>query len=590
MMRLLLVALCLLLPSCTSVPDAGSDPFAGGCVAADHEIASKAGAEILAKGGNAVDAAVATSFTLSVVRPYSCGIGGGGFMVIYFSDEGLERQKSLGRTPPRSIALNYREMAPAAVTPDYYERLDDTRASTYGGKAVAIPGTVAGLLHALDNYGTLDLATVLAPAIRAAEVGFDADAHYAAAARDLTRKFDENPGWKDRFEFVWKRYLLEGKVKAGDRIHIPEQARALRLIAEHGTAGFQAGEAGKAIVEAVRNDGGELTVADLVTFRVAESEPLSLFVHDANILTVPPPSSGGLAMLETLQVLQPLLPDPPQSAEGLLSPDYLHPLVECFKNAFADRARHLADPDFAPVPVREILDRSMSFYERYNPAGPLPQDQYGSPDFAPGNVPDDGGTSHLSVVDADGSAVACTETINLEFGSLIAVPEFGFVLNNEMDDFTTRRGQANAFNLVQSDRNLPEPGKRSLSSMTPTIVLKEGRVEIVAGASGGPRIITSTTQCILAALFNPAASTISILETRRIHHQWQPDVLQMEHPTGRMNLDTGDPHAELLRLRGHNVEYRQAIGEVQMIRRRPDGSWDPACDPRKGGRPAGVPR
>jgi gamma-glutamyltranspeptidase / glutathione hydrolase len=637
----LLILVLSLLPACAS-----TDPYARGCVAADHEIASRAGAEVLAKGGNAVDAAVATSFTLSVVRPYSCGIGGGGFMVIYFSDDGLARQRTLGRNPPRSTAINYREMAPAAITPDYYERLADPEASTRGGKAVAIPGTVAGLMYALENYGTLDRHTVLAPAIRAAEQGFHADAHCIAAARELTRKFEENPDWKERFAFVWRRFLHEGAVQPGDRIHIPEQARALRLIADHGAAGFQAGEVGKSVIAAIARDGGEITFADLVTFRVAESPPLSHSVFGHTVITMPPPSSGGVAMLETLSVFERILPEPPRYDEppqpskslgGALGQaigytircglqieayrcgaDYLHPYIEASKNAFADRARYLADPDFVNVPVTALLNGCFAFTDRYNPGHTLPQDHYGTDVHSAAGLPQDGGTSHFSVVDRDGSAVACTETINLEFGSLLAVPEFGFLLNNQMDDFTTRRGQANAFGLTQSDLNLPEPGKRPLSSMTPTIVCDaQDRVQIVAGASGGPRIISAVSQCVLGAMLNPILGTADILAARRVHHQWAPDTVYIESdpPDGgfvvhdmnaRRTAEEGErnarPTPELaralesaenleadLRARGHQVNYRKTIGEVQMIRRTPQGTWDPACDPRKGGKPAGVP-
>jgi gamma-glutamyltranspeptidase / glutathione hydrolase len=613
-LSLLLLPLAIAwISGCATAPP---HPYAGGCVAADHETASRAGAEILAIGGNAVDAAVATSFTLSVVRPYSCGIGGGGFMVIYFSDEGLRAQQRLGRSVPRHIAINYREMAPAAAGPDYYERLSDAEASTRGGKAVAIPGTVAGLLSALDRYGTLDRATVLAPAIRAAEEGFLVDEHYISSTRELVRRFRERPEYRRRFAFVWERYLLEGDLRPGDRIIIPEQARIFRAIAQHGAAGFYEGEVADAIIAAIAQDGGDMTLDDLRSFIVEEVQPLSMFLFGHNIITMPPPSSGGLALLQTLMVFSAITGDdfdrdapapgrdaaPPPlhtlSTElGRFHPGFLHPLIEASKNAFADRARYLADPAFVPVPTSELLLNSVLFKQRYRPDRTLPPDQYGTPSLDPNSLPNDHGTSHFSIVDATGSAVSCTETINLEFGSLIAVSAFGFILNNEMDDFTTRRGQPNAFGLQQSELNLPQPGKRPLSSMTPTIAYDQrGNVRVVAGASGGPRIISATTQCLLAALLSPSASSEIILAAPRLHHQWSPDILYIEparenSPFHSARIDGQDFLTWLiaqLESRGHAVRERTEIGNVQMIRRAPDGTWDPACDPRNGGRPAGV--
>jgi gamma-glutamyltranspeptidase / glutathione hydrolase len=622
-MRLVIAIVLLLsgLMGCAS-------PYSRGCVAADHETASRAGADMLRRGGNAVDAAVATSFTLSVVRPYSCGIGGGGFMVLHLSPDGRAQLKALGKVAPEHIAINYREMAPAAAGPDHFETAVDPDASTKGGRAVAVPGSVAGLLHALHRYGTMDRADVLAPAIRAAEEGFAADAHYIRTNEDLIKEFQERPELRDRFAFVWRRYLLEGRVKEGDRIRVPEQAHALRLIAEHGAAGFYEGALAAAMVEAVVRDRGAMTLEDLEEYRIAETPPLTADIFGRRFITVPPPSSGGLAMLETLRVFERVMPgsagtprmrvrsqamsrdvasslgEGPLQAIAIelwrLSPEYAHALAESFKNAFADRSRHLADPAFVHVPVGELLARCTDFAARFNPGSTLPPDLYGVSIIDSARPPEDHGTSHFCVVDGAGSAVSCTETINLEFGSCLAVPEFGFLLNNQMDDFTTRRGQPNAFGLVQSDHNLPAPGKRPLSSMTPTIVLDtKGEVQLVAGASGGPRIITSTTQCILAAIFNPGLSAAAIVAAPRIHHQWLPDILYMEHLRddatlrGWSDTETGRPFypdhlGEQLKKRGHEVRPRTTIGEVQMIVRTPDG-WDPACDPRKGGKPAGVP-
>lgn len=582
--------------------------YRNAAVAADHEVASRAGLEILKKGGNAVDAAVATSFTLSVVRPESCGIGGGGFMVVRFSDRGVRDQKGRGRDVPRQVALNYREMAPWAVGPHFFEN-EDKFASTHGGKAVGIPGTVAGLLAAHERYGVLDRGTVLAPAIRAAEEGFVADTHYVNAAKETAADFEKNAKWKERFRFVWVRMLKEGKVKVGDVIKNPEQAAALRLIAEQGAAAFYHGPIALAIVEAVKRDGGVLTHEDLTRFSVASVEPLTFQAFGRTFLTMPPPSSGGVAMAEALGIYQRIAGlDPAQSRDaapsrsmmdsikngGLgLTPqnsvEYVHALVESLKHAFADRAEWLGDPASVEVPVARLTSQeyAAALAARFNPERTHLPDKYGTREGTRTSLSEDHGTSHFSVVDGAGNAVACTETINLGFGSCLAVDQFGFILNDQMDDFTTKRGKANAFGLKQSDRNLPAPGKRPLSSMTPTIVLDEsGEVELVAGASGGPRIITGTMQTILnCVLFHKDAA--AAVKAPRLHHQWSPDVVRLEGPLFDGTAEKGGGLVSALQAKGHRVERTDAVANVQVIARE-NGSWRAACDPRKGGKPAGY--
>lgn len=536
-------------------------------VAADHPVASQAGVEILRQGGNAVDAAVATSFCLSVVRPYSCGIGGGGFMVIH-------RPGGDGR-PTLSTAINYRETCPAGIGPTFYVTRDDPTASRYGGAASGVPGTVAGLLYALEKYGRLDRATVLAPAIRAAEEGFIADADHVAAARGLAETMARNPQAARLAQDIWNDLCLAGRVREGDLIRNPAQARALRLIAEHGADAFYRGEIAEAIVQVSRQTGGVLTSDDLAGYRVREVEPLRGRFHDMDILVMPPPSSGGVAILQMFAMLEARWSDvrllPPISA------GWIHVLAEMMKHAFADRARYLADPAFVPVPVEQLLDRrsmdrlawGISRTWTMQPAA------YGTT-LPP---PDDSGTSHLSVLDADGMAVACTETINLSFGSLVMVPGFGFALNNEMDDFTTISGEPNAFGLRQSDANRPVPGKRPLSSMSPTIVLQGGRPVAVAGASGGPRIITSTFQCLVHALIHERNAGEAVGHPR-FHHQWLPDRLLLEDRWTDRRLATS------LERFGHVVGVTGDIGVVQMIVVR-GGVIHAASDPRKGGKPDG---
>jgi gamma-glutamyltranspeptidase/glutathione hydrolase len=567
----LLIALACLLPACArhaprlDTSGASHATFEREAVAADHPLASQAGAEILAGGGNAVDAAVATSFALSVVRPYSCGIGGGGFMVIHLAARD-------GR-PATQVALNYRETSPAGVTPTHFESLDDLLASRFGGHSVATPGTIVGLLGALDRYGSLDRETVLAPAIRLARAGFRADAHYVSSVTPLIERFRATPGWTSRFAFVWERYLLEGRVRVGDRIHVPEQARAFELLAREGVRAYTHGEIGRAIVESVRADGGLLSRADLRAFHMEQVPPARAQIAGLEFVGMPPPSSGGVTMFEALRLLEEVGYDFSQPLE---TPQQAHLVAEALKHAFADRAEWFADPAFTDVPVERLLSDAYiaSLAARIDPERTGPPSRYGS--HAP--IVEDGGTSHLSVVDRWGNAVACTETINLIFGSLVAVPEFGFVLNDQMDDFLTRRGQVNAFGLAQSVRNLPEAGKRPLSSMSPTVVLDGDEVRLVAGASGGPRIITGTMQAIMRALAGRDA--ITSVSAPRLHHQWVPDRLDLE--PGAL----GGAARGALRAMGHELGERGEIGNVQLIRRS-GAAWDAACDPRKGGRPSG---
>lgn len=540
--------------------------FAHGAVAADHHLASAAGASMLAKGGNAVDAAVAASFTLAVVRPYSCGLGGGGFMVIHLPDDPTH-----GRV---STALNYRETSP--VGPGFFEQTG--KSSTIGGAAVAVPGTMAGLLYALDTYGTLGRRAVLAPAMDAALRGFEADAHYADAAAGLIARFERNPGWKARSPLVWETYLLGGRVEPGDRIVNREIHNALAACLIWGADPRQPAGVHRAIGDAVVADGGVMPVSALAGYRPEEVEPLRVSAGGVELLCMPPPSSGGTTIAQVLMVMDALGMD---LSDAIDTDDERHRFVESLKHAFADRSRWMADPAFVPVPVGVMLapaniERIASLVGERTLAG----DAYGTHDA----LPEDAGTSHLSAVDRWGGAVACTETVNLEFGSLVGVPGYGFVLNNEMDDFTTVRGRANAFGLTQSDRNLPQVGKRPLSSMSPTIVLDaDGSVRLVVGASGGPRIITGTVQVLLNALAGMDAG--DAVAAPRLHHQWMPDRVELE--PGASGWAAG------LSGRGHAVVEQGAVGNVQLIRREPigrgngRGGWQAASDPRKGGRPAG---
>lgn len=562
-MRLLRAALIVLI----ALPAAAAQPFPAGAVAADHEAASEAGAAMLRRGGNAVDAVVAASFALSVVRPESCGIGGGGFMIVLL---GPEHPRG-----PARIAINYREQAPAAVGPDFFEHARPG-ASTHGGAAVGVPGTVAGLLYALEKLGSLPREVVLAPAIRLAEEGFAVDRSYVNSLAEARRAMARHDPGGERFA-EFGRVFAPAEVKVGDVLRQPNKARALREIAARGRGGFYAGPVGEAIVAAVRADGGVLSLSDLSAFSVREGSPLEFDFHGRRVLTMPPPSSGGIAAAQILGVFGRTLP----AGAAHNSAEYIHAFTEASKHAFADRARYLNDPECAgcpPVPVKAMLDpgvldeRAATFDARRT----RPAAFYGL--VLEGH--EDGGTSHLSAVDAKGNAVSCTETVNLEFGSLIVVPEYGILLNNQMDDFTTRRGAPNAFGLRQSDRNLPAPGKRPLSSMTPMIVLEGERPVLLAGANGGPRIISATVQAMLnVLLFDMSAA--EAVGAPRVHHQWMPDVLRLDAALAR-----DAALVEALEGKGHRLGERSPSAAVQLIRLTP-GGWDAASDPRKGGRPAG---
>jgi gamma-glutamyltranspeptidase/glutathione hydrolase len=572
--------------------------FPHACVAADHALASSIGASVLREGGNAVDAAVATSFALSVCRPYSCGIGGGGFMVIAMPPGARTRSGTL-REHLRTT-IDYRETAPRALARTSFEANPDPDAPTHGGAAVGVPGHVAGMLHALDRFGTMSLQRVIQPAIDLARRGFAADHHYAKNSQEVIEWLSGTPvdaippghparrRRVDRFDYTWHRYLHAGAVAPGTPINNHEQARVLELVRDRGRAGFYEGPVARAIVDSVRADGGVLDLADLAGFVPVERAPLVGRCAGMVSLSMAPPSSGGIVLAQVLTMLEhrgDLLSR--AKAAGHNSPEYLHLVCEAMKHAFADRARWLGDTDFVDVP----LDKLMSAARIAHAADTIRAD--GVVRAADAGVlppPDDHGTSHLCVVDEAGGAVACTETINLIFGSLLVPTDdagpLGFCLNNTLDDFVTRPGVPNAFGLSHARRNAPDPGKRPLSSMTPTILLsRDGeRPAVLAGASGGPRIISATIQAILNMVaFDMDA--VAAVAAPRAHHQWDPDTLQLEDA-----LFTS-PVAEQLRSLGHTVTRREPIGNAQVIRAAAladaSGGWLPASDPRKGGAPDG---
>jgi gamma-glutamyltranspeptidase/glutathione hydrolase len=544
------------------------DRYEHAVVAADHPLASAAGAEVLRQGGNVVDAAVATAFTLSVVRPESCGIGGGGFMIIWNADE------------QRGVALDYRERAPQAATADMFVREDaagNRASSERGGLAVAVPGEVAGLLYALEHYGTMSREQVLAPALRIAAGEIAMDDTMRGTLEEVRQDFLQEPGLCDEFPALFALYLNSGEQRDERRFRSPLTG-VLEAIAERGFDGFYRGDVGTALVEEVRKRGGVITADDLTGMQPVVRQPLLGKLDGWSVVTMPPPSSGGVALLETLNILSAwdeAHADAPWNEMEPQSADSIHLLTEAFKHAFADRAEYLGDTDFVDVPVSRLIsgEYAAALAERIDVERTFPPEHYGRY-----TLPDDAGTSHFSIIDSHGNAVACTETINTSYGSYVVVPEYGIVLNNEMDDFTAVPGEPNAFGLIQSAANAVEPGKKPLSSMTPTILVRDGKAEYVAGASGGPRIITATLQVLLNMTRHPMTPQAAVAAPR-IHHQWLPDELLLEP-------EFPDALAEELERRGHRVTRRSELAVTQAAAREADGVRG-GSDARKGGAPAG---
>lgn len=539
-----------------------------GMVASDSAVASRIGAAVLKGGGNAFDAAVATSLALTVARPESTGLGGGGFMLAYVAGE------------QRFVVLDFRETAPASATAERYATLraqapDGPSASVCGGNAVGVPGLAAGLSEISARFGSRPLSELIQPAIELAERGLEVDEHYREACRVAVADFDRWPEFGTRFAALRSRLLGgDGGVPAhGARIPRPDLAQTLRTLAQSGLGAFYHGPIAEAIVRGVRQAGGEMTLDDLGGYRVVEREPIRGRYRGFEIVTIPPPSSGGACLIETLQVL----------AACETRPDYRpaehrpHALVEAFKHAFADRARWFGDPQFCDIPFARLLsaEYAAELAARIDWSATRAPESYGTPAL----VVEDSGTSHFCVADRLGNVVAMTETINGGFGSFVLVEPLGILLNNELDDFLTVRGEPNLFGLVQSEANLVAPGKRPLSSMAPTIILRDGRPMLAIGASGGPRIITAVAQAALDVMNGETLH--DAVSAPRLHHQWQPDEVYFDREPPR--------HVrEKLALRGHKLSEKRKTAAVQAIQLHADGTMVGASDPGKGGEPAGA--
>jgi gamma-glutamyltranspeptidase/glutathione hydrolase len=564
-----------------------------GMVATDEELGSQAGVEILKRGGNAVDAAVAVAFALAVVEPAAGNLGGGGFMLIRLAD---------GKT----TFLDYRETAPAKATRDMYIGKDgklDEEASVIGYRSVAVPGTVAGLELALKTYGSMKLADTMAPAIRLADQGF-------RISDKLARELEEERPGLQQFPNSQRIFLNGGQMwKAGDTLKQPELVATLKRIAKNGAEEFYRGETAHALAEEMARHGGIITLEDLAHYAPKVREVLRAKYenggHSWELLTSPPPSSGGVAIIEALNMLQGV------PLKGWDDPQSIHMVAETMRRVFADRAAYLADPDYSNVPVAGLTSACYA-NERaatINPAKASSSREVkaGTPhvcgaaanlDAVPQLVASLGEghhTTHFSVVDDAGNAVASTYTLNDSYGSHVT-SSLGFLLNDEMDDFTTQPGVPNAlYGLMQSDANAIASGHRPLSSMTPTILLRDGKLSFVTGSPGGPTIISATLLSVINWM-DLGMDAQSAINAPRFHHQWMPDRIRME-------AEFPESMEQALRARGHDVErgwyetptlgheakWRKHMGLVNAIGIDPQtGERRGAADPRDAGSAVGY--
>ncbi len=539
-----------------------AEPYSHAVVVTAEEHATDAGLKILDQGGNAVDAAVAIQFTLAVTLPRAGNLGGGGFMLI---------QKSDGSR----AALDFREKAPAVAYRNMYldesgEYLQDL--SRVGALAVGVPGTVEGMITALEHHGRLPLEIVMEPAIRLAREGYPLS---YTMANDLNRFAND----LNQFESSRNYFTREdGEAwEKGDLFIQEDLAATLQRVSTNGRRGFYTGITAQRIIEEMRRQGGLITYEDLRNYRSNWREPIVTNFNDYELVMMPPPSSGGLVIQQVLGMIEPY----DLKSKGFNSADYIHLLSEAMRRSFADRNYYLGDPDYVEVPLRSLTVNSY-FSRRMRDF--RPERATNSQNISQGRLfdlyePDE--TTHFSVIDADGNAVAVTTTLNGSFGSKLAVTGAGFLLNNEMDDFSAKPGSANMFGLVEAEANSIEPGKRMLSSMSPTIINKDGNVHSVLGAAGGPRIITSVIQSFLnISIFEMNA--VQAVNAPRFHHQWLPDQITVEPFT--LSRDTED----ILRNRGHNIGIMEHIGRIHLIYVDEEGKMYGIPDPRGDGTAKGY--
>jgi gamma-glutamyltranspeptidase/glutathione hydrolase len=535
------------------LPSGASATFAPNAMAVSNSLpASEAAVEILKRGGNAVDAAVALGFALAVTWPEAGNIGGGGYMVIRLAD---------GRT----AAMDYREVAPLAATRDMYLDANGklTDRSIVGHLASGVPGAVAGMARALERYGTMSLRDVMQPAIRLAREGFVVDTGLASSIRNSERV--------RQFAGAAIFFPNGQPLAAGTRLVQPDLARTLQAIAERGPAGFYRGWVADSLVAEMQRGGGIITTQDLAQYAPRERRPIRSSYRGFTLLAMPPSSSGGVTMTESLNILETW---PSLGAHG--STPWYHAVASAYQRAFIDRNSKLGDPDFVPVPLEQLTSKSYAqalrrtiSETRATPTRDVDATMQALP-REPMN------TTHYSVVDAAGNAVATTTTLNGSWGSGVWVRGAGFFLNNEMDDFAAQPGMPNMFGLVQGEQNAIQPGKRMLSAMSPTIVLDSAQqVLLVVGAAGGPTIITGTSQVILNVI-DHRMNLADAMRAPRLHHQALPDSLTIE--IGGVSPAVQDS----LRAMGWALRPLRSLVNVNAIMRVP-GGWEGVYEPRRTG-------
>ena len=524
-----------------------------GMVASQHPLATQVGVKILKQGGNAVDAAVAVGFALAVVLPRAGNIGGGGFMIVHDAKK------------KETKAINYREKAPLKATPNMFldenGEVDKVR-SKYHHQTVGVPGTVAGFALALEKYGTMPISKVVQPAIKLAKEGFPITWDLARVLEVYQKTMKD---WPSSMEIFYKP---GGSLyRAGELLVQSDLAWSLEQIAKDGAAAFYEGAIADKIVTDMRANGGLITKKDLKKYTAIEVEPVWGTYKNYKVASMPPPSSGGIHLIQMLNILEAY----DLKGIGSNTAQTIHLMTEAMKRAYADRSKHLGDPDFYDVPTNELVAKG---YAEFLREGINEEKATPSSEIAPGNPVDyeSEETTHFSVVDKDGNVVSNTYTLNFSFGTGIVADGTGILLNNEMADFLHKLGEPNAFGLIEGEANKVEPEKRMLSAMTPTIVFENDTPYLVTGSPGGSRIITSVLQVILNTLeheMNVAEAT----HTTRIHHQWQPDVLYIEE---NLNKDT----RVLLEAKGYKLEERTAMGSTQSILVK-DGMLYGSSDPRR---------
>lgn len=515
------------------------DPVRGknGMVVSASKLASEVGIEVLKKGGNAVDAAVAVGFALAVTYPAAGNIGGGGFMVIRFSDG-------------TATTIDYREKAPLS---SYEKMFQDSlgnflpQLSQEGTTSAGVPGSVAGLIYALHNYGTMKLNDILQPAIKLAEEGFILDCRMAQSINYYYQDFLKYPSSR-------KIFTNNGQpLNEGDLFVQKDLAHTLKLIAEYGRDGFYKGEVAEKLISQVKSAGGFISQQDLDNYEPVERNPIKGTYREYEIITMGPPSAGGITLLQTLNILE----NKTFSKDDWGSSEYIHTITEALKFSFADRSKFVGDPDYFSVPVDKLISKKYAkelfqrIYERAIPSIEIVPGKYFS-------FNESRETTHYSVIDKDGNAVSTTTTINSSYGSRIVVEGAGFLLNNEMDDFSSKPGEPNQFGLIGSEANKIEPGKRMLSSMTPTIITKNNKPVLILGSPGGSTIPTVVLQVILNYL-DFGMDIQEAVDAPRFHHQWLPD--QIDYEEFGISKDVIDN----LQKRGQIVGSKKVLGRVEAI-------------------------